>query len=65
MIFLINKPDIVQIKMDHAEMKPSKASVTRALQIKVGSNRTVIIYNRINNYILDAVLKAVFTNDHQ
>ena len=33
-------------------------------QMKLGENKTVLVYNRINNYILDALLKAVFRNDH-
>lgn len=56
------KPDIVQIKMDQSE--PQLRATTKALQIKVGTNKSVIVYNRINNYILEAVLKAVFTDDH-
>ncbi|MDC4185742.1 hypothetical protein MK904_06455 [Loigolactobacillus coryniformis] len=55
-------PDIVQIKMDQSEPQPR--AITKALQIKVGTNKSVIVYNRINNYILQAVLKAVFTDDH-
>lgn len=45
--------------MEHAEIKPSKAFVTRALQIKANPNRTVIIYNRINNYILDGCVPMI------
>ncbi|WDT66874.1 hypothetical protein NV391_12110 (plasmid) [Companilactobacillus crustorum] len=56
------KLDIVQIKMDQYEPQPR--AMTKALQIKVGTNKSVIVYNRINNYILEAILKAVFTDDH-
>jgi len=56
------KLDIVQIKMDQSEPQPR--AMTKALQIKVGTNKSVIVYNRINNYILEAILKAVFTDDH-
>ncbi|WP_169925041.1 hypothetical protein [Loigolactobacillus coryniformis] len=55
-------PDIVQIKMDQPE--PQLRAMTKALQIKVGTNKFVIVYNRINNYILEVILKAVFTDDH-
>jgi hypothetical protein len=48
--------------MDQSE--PQLRATTKALQIKVGTNKSVIVYNRINNYILEAVLKAVFTDDH-
>lgn len=56
------KPDIVQIKMDQSEPQPR--AMIKALQIKVGTNKSVIVYNRINNYILEVILKAVFTGDH-
>lgn len=30
------------------------------IQIKLSDEKTVIVYNRVNSYILDALLKAVF-----
>jgi len=30
----------------------------------VGQNKSVIIYNKANGYIVDALLKAVFNNSH-
>ena len=33
------------------------------MQFRIDQNKTVVIYNRINNYILDAFLKAVLTYD--
>lgn len=37
---------------------------SRAIQLKIDQNKSVIIYNKANNYIVDAVLKAVFNNAH-
>ncbi|KRK08908.1 hypothetical protein FD11_GL001765 [Ligilactobacillus pobuzihii E100301 = KCTC 13174] len=51
----------MQVKVDapkNRDYKPQKA-----MQFRVDQNKTVVIYNRINNYILDAFLKAVFTHD--
>jgi hypothetical protein len=53
-----NKPDVVHFQMDQPKSRPS--DVTKALQIKISNEKTVIVYNRINSYILDALLKAVF-----
>ncbi|WP_382404167.1 hypothetical protein [Levilactobacillus lanxiensis] len=37
---------------------------SRAIQLKIGKNKAVIIYNKANGYIDDAVLKAVFNDAH-
>ncbi|KRL44301.1 hypothetical protein [Lacticaseibacillus manihotivorans] len=58
-----DKPEIVQIKMD----KPMKSEVqapTAALRIKINQNKNIVVYNRINGYILDALMKAVFNDAH-
>lgn len=57
------KPDIVQVRVGHTAPTTS-ASTTKALQIKVDDNKSVIVYNRANSYILDALFKAVFAHDN-
>lgn len=52
------KPDVVHFQIDQSKSRYSE--VTKALQIKISDEKTVIVYNRINSYILDALLKAVF-----
>lgn len=47
------QPDIVQVKVGHM-LTASTARPTKALQLKVGNNKSVIVYNHINGYILDA-----------
>jgi hypothetical protein len=51
----------VQVKV--AALKNKDYKPQKAMQLRVDQNKTVVIYNRINNYILDAFLKAVFTHD--
>ena len=52
------KPDVVHFQMDQPKSRQSEE--TKALQIKLSNEKTVIVYNRVNSYILDALLKAVF-----
>lgn len=54
--------DFVQIKVD-GKAKPRSAEVQKAFKLRIDENKTVIVYNRINNYILDAILNAVFSHD--
>ena len=63
MIFLNDDQEIVQVKLDQRKMYQS-STTSKAFQMKLGENKTVIVYNRINSYILDALLKAVFKDDH-
>ncbi|KRM21623.1 hypothetical protein FC65_GL000938 [Ligilactobacillus acidipiscis DSM 15836] len=62
MIFLNNDQEIVQVKLDQPKNYQA-ATTSKAFQMKLGENKTVLVYNRINNYILDALLKAVFRDD--
>ena len=55
--------EIVQVKLDQAKSY-QPATTSKAFQMKLGENKTVIVYNRVNSYILDALLKAVFKDDH-
>lgn len=55
--------DIVQVKMDQPRDTQAPA-ISKAFQMKLDDNKTLVVYNRINGYILDAVLKAVFNNAH-
>ncbi|HJE98270.1 MAG TPA: hypothetical protein K8V00_11695 [Ligilactobacillus acidipiscis] len=57
-----NKHDFVQVKID-GHKPTNEVRVQKAMQFRIDQNKTVVIYNRINNYILDAFLKAVFTHD--
>ena len=55
------KPNIVKVQIDQ---KIEKAASTKALQIKIGNNKSVIVYNHISEYILNSLMKAVFPNDN-
>lgn len=57
-----NKHDFVEVKLNGRSHETPKAP-QKALQIRLDQNKTAVIYNRINNYILDALLKAVFRDD--
>lgn len=54
-----DKPDVVQIKMDKA-FSSSTPPTTKAFQVRIADNKTIIVYNRIQSYILDSLIKAVF-----
>ncbi|WP_010579748.1 hypothetical protein [Liquorilactobacillus vini] len=56
---MTNKPDVVQIKMDKS-FSPQALAPTKAFQVRVGENKTVIVYNHIQGYILDSLIKAIF-----
>ncbi|WP_203639398.1 hypothetical protein [Levilactobacillus wangkuiensis] len=60
----MDKQDIVQIRMPHEAAGTMPVVPSRAIQLKVGKNKSVIIYNKANGYIVDAVLKAVFNDAH-
>ncbi|WP_261975729.1 hypothetical protein [Lactiplantibacillus plantarum] len=53
----------MQVKVGRTTEAPASGPV-KALQIKVDGNKSVIVYNHVNGYILDAVMKAVFPHDH-
>ncbi|MCP9313725.1 MAG: hypothetical protein ABF991_12105 [Liquorilactobacillus hordei] len=55
---MTNKPDVVQIKMDKS-FNPQTSAPTKAFQVSV-DDKTVIVYNRIQGYILDSLIKAIF-----
>lgn len=57
-------PDIVQAKLDQENSSRPPRLTSKALQIRVNSHKTVVIYNQIQSYILDALLKAVFRDAH-
>ncbi|WP_281829528.1 hypothetical protein [Lactobacillus amylolyticus] len=56
---MTDKPDVVQIKMDKSFNLQASVS-TKAFQVRVGENKTIIVYNHIQGYILDSLIKAVF-----
>lgn len=55
--------DIVQVKLDQPKQAPA-ASTNKAFQMRVSEGKTVVVYNHINGYILEALLKAVLTDAH-
>lgn len=57
-----NKHDFVQVKID-GHKPTNEVRAQKAMQFRIDQNKTVVVYNRINNYILDAFLKAVFPHD--
>lgn len=59
-----DKPDVVQIKMDQPNLPRSASVASKALQIKLADNESVIVYNHIQGHILDALMKAVFGRAH-
>lgn len=63
MILLHDDQEIVQVKLDQPKMYQA-STTSKAFQMKLDENKTVVVYNRINSYILDALLKAVFKDDH-
>ena len=58
-----NKPEIVQIKMDRP-LRAQNTAPSKALQIKLDQNKSVVVYNHIQSYILEALMKAVFNDAH-
>ena len=61
----MDKQDIVKVEMPQKDRSAApQATATKVVQLRVGQNKSVIIYNRANSYIVDAVLKAVFNNAH-
>lgn len=60
----MDKPDIVQVKVPLQAAGTTPVVPSRAVQLKVGKNKSVIIYNKANGYIVDALLKAVFNDAH-
>lgn len=60
----MDKQDIVQVKMPQKTVATTPVVTSRAIQLKIDQNKSVIIYNKANSYIVDAVLKAVFNNAH-
>ena len=60
----MDKPDIIQVKMPRQAAGTTPVVPSRAVQLKIDRNKSVIIYNKANGYIVDAVLKAVFNNAH-
>lgn len=60
----MEKPEIIRIKLDEDKKRPDLSVSTKALQLKIGNNKTVVVYNHVQGYILDAFLKAVFNDAH-
>lgn len=60
---MADKLEIVQIKLDKSVHSQIQAP-TKALEIKIDTNKSVLVYNHIQGYILEALMKAVFTDAH-
>jgi hypothetical protein len=59
---LKNENDFVQIKV--ADRNSTKSvPPTKAFQMRINDQKTIVVYNRIQSYILDALLKAVLQDD--
>lgn len=58
------KPEIVRIKLEENQRRQTQSLPTKAFQVRIGDNKTVVVYGRIQGYILDALLKAVFNDAH-
>ncbi|MDO5967877.1 hypothetical protein [Lacticaseibacillus paracasei] len=58
------KPEIVRIKLEDYPRRAQLSTATKAFQVKIDTNKTVVVYNHIQGYILDALMKAVFANAH-
>lgn len=60
---MIKLQDVVQIKLDQPKSnKP--ATPTKAFQTRLSKNKSLVVYNYVNGYILDALLKTVFSDAH-
>ena len=57
-------PDIVQVKLDQESPSRQPLPASKTLQIRVNNRETVVIYNHIQGYILDVLLKSVFPDAH-
>lgn len=58
------KPEIVRIKLEEDQRHSQFSAPTKAFQIKIDTNKTLVVYNHIQGYILDALMRAVFTDAH-
>uniref|UniRef100_UPI00403F102A hypothetical protein n=1 Tax=Lentilactobacillus hilgardii TaxID=1588 RepID=UPI00403F102A len=59
----MDENEIVQVKLDQRG-SGQKLPASKAFQIRIGDQKNVIVYNHIQSYILDALLKAVMINAH-
>lgn len=58
---MTNLQDVVQIKLDQSKSgKPTTPG--KAFQLRLSENKSLVVYNHVNGYILDALLKAVFSD---
>ncbi len=60
---MLDKPEVVQIKLD-GQPQPKREVSTKAFQMKVDDNKSILVYNHIQGYILSALMKAVFDDAH-
>ena len=56
--------EIVKVNIPKTLGETNQSVPSRALHIKVDQQKSVTVYNHVNNYILSAVLEAVFPNAH-
>lgn len=56
--------EIVKVSIPKALGETNQSVPSRALHIKVDQQKSVTVYNHVNNYILSAVLEAVFPDAH-
>ncbi|MCF6161086.1 MAG: hypothetical protein LKG79_03730 [Furfurilactobacillus sp.] len=60
----MEKHEIVQIELPQNHQTSVSTTPIKAMQLRLGQNKTVIIYNKANSYLVDALLKAVFNDAH-
>lgn len=56
---MTKQPDSFQVKFGQI-LKASVFGLIKALQIKVAGNKSVIVYNHINGYLFNTLMKVVF-----
>ena len=54
--------EFVQVKLPNRQ--PVKLPATKAFQMRLDENKTLTVYNHIQSYILEALLKAVMSDAH-
>ena len=68
-IFMQENPEVVHFQLDQSiQPQPTQTKkvpeANKALLIKVNTSKTVLVYNHVQSYILDALLKPVFWDAH-
>lgn len=57
-----NKHDFIQVKID-VHKSTNEVRAQKAIQFRIDQNKTVAVYNLVNNYSLMLFFKQCFLND--